>query len=122
MAEISGDIEAAVDWLRKKGKAKAAKKAGRVAAEGLIAVAVDGTKGVVVEVNSETDFVARNEQFQALVRTITERALTAGPDVEAIEAAKVDGGTVADAIAAAIATIGENMALRRAAGLSVRQG
>jgi len=122
LVENRGDIESAVDWLRKKGKAKAAKKAGRVAAEGLIAVAVDGTKGVVVEVNSETDFVARNEQFQALVRTITERALTAGPDVEAIEAAKVDGGTVADAIAAAIATIGENMALRRAAGLSVRQG
>jgi elongation factor Ts len=122
LVENGGDAEAAVDWLRKKGKAKAAKKAGRVASEGLIAVAVDGPKGVVVEVNSETDFVARNEQFQALVKMITERALATGGDVEATKAAKSGAGTVADAIASAIATIGENMTLRRAAGLSVDKG
>ena len=120
--EAGGDMEAAVDWLRKKGLSKAAKKAGRVAAEGLIAAATAGTKGVVVEVNSETDFVARNEQFQGLVKMIGQVALDAGSDVEAIKAAKVGGVTVETAIADAIATIGENMTLRRAAQLSVGSG
>jgi elongation factor Ts len=120
--EAGGDMDAAVDWLRKKGLSKAAKKAGRVAAEGLIAAATAGTKGVVVEVNSETDFVARNEQFQGLVKMIGQVALDAGTDVEAIKAAKVGGVTVETAIADAIATIGENMTLRRAAQLSVGSG
>ncbi|WP_029355821.1 translation elongation factor Ts [Bosea sp. 117] len=123
LTEVAGDIEAAVDWLRKKGLAKAAKKAGRVAAEGLIGLVVAGGKGVVVEVNSETDFVARNEQFQALVRGIADVALKAGDDVEAIKAAAYGaGGTVADAINSAVATIGEHMNLRRAKEISVAQG
>jgi elongation factor Ts len=122
LAETNGDLEAAVDWLRKKGLAKAAKKAGRVAAEGLIGVAVGGNKAVVIEVNSETDFVARNQQFQSLVKMIADIALTTGPDLDAIAAARIGNETVADAIAAAIATIGENMALRRAAQLAVGQG
>jgi elongation factor Ts len=122
LGECAGDMEGAVDWLRKKGLAKAAKKAGRIAAEGLIGVAVAPAKGVVVEVNSETDFVARNQQFQTLVKTIADIALTVDADVEAIKAAKIAGETVADAIASAIATIGENITLRRAAGLSVGQG
>ncbi len=121
--EVDGDIEAAIDWLRKKGLAKAAKKAGRVAAEGLIGLAIDGTKGVLVEVNSETDFVARNEQFQQLVANIAKVALTAGSDVEAIKASAYPaGGKVEEAISTAIATIGENMTLRRAASLEVSQG
>jgi elongation factor Ts len=115
-------MEAAVDWLRKKGLSKAAKKAGRIAAEGLIGVAVGGTKGVVVEVNSETDFVARNEHFQGLVRMIADVALDVGPDVEAIKAGKVGALTINDAINSAIATIGENMTLRRAAQVSVKAG
>src|SRR5215468_5102733 len=84
LGESNGDLESAVDWLRKKGLSKAAKKAGRIAAEGLIGIAVKGTRGVVVEVNSETDFVARNEQFQGLVRMIAGIALDTGPDVEKI--------------------------------------
>jgi elongation factor Ts len=122
LGETSGDVEAAVDWLRKKGLAKAAKKAGRVAAEGLVGVAVAGVKGVVVEVNSETDFVARNDLFQGLVRIIADVALDVGADVEAIKAAKVGSVTVADAIAETIAKVGENMTLRRAASLSVGKG
>jgi elongation factor Ts len=122
LGETSGDMEAAVDWLRKKGLAKAAKKAGRIAAEGLIGAAVGGLKGVVVEFNSETDFVARNEQFQGLVRMIANVALDVGPDVEAIKAGKVGEFTVNDAINSAIATIGENMSLRRAGQLSVTAG
>ena len=122
LGETKGEMEAAVDWLRKKGLAKAAKKAGRVAAEGLIGVAVRGPKGVVVEVNSETDFVARNEQFQGLVRMIANVALDVGADVEAIKAGKVGNLTVDDAINAAIATIGENMSLRRAAEVSIKTG
>jgi elongation factor Ts len=122
LSETGGDTEQAVDLLRKKGLAKAAKKAGRIAAEGLIGVAVRGNKGVVVEVNSETDFVARNDFFQGLVKMIADVALTAGTDVEKILQAKVGGGTVADAIAGSIAKIGENMTLRRAASLSVGQG
>jgi elongation factor Ts len=120
----NGDVEAAVDWLRKKGLAKAAKKSGRVAAEGLIGLAVSGAKGVVVEVNSETDFVARNDAFQALVRNVAGVALAGGSnDVEAIKSsAYPGGGKVEEAIANAIATIGENMTLRRSASLSVAQG
>ena len=120
--ETDGDIEAAIDWLRKKGLAKAAKKSGRVAADGLVGVAVEANFGVVVEVNSETDFVARNDDFQALVRGMLAVALDkgAGVDAEAVKGAHYPGGgTVADAIANAIATIGENMTLRRAAGLHV---
>jgi elongation factor Ts len=120
--ETNGDMEAAVDWLRKKGLSKAAKKAGRVAAEGLIGVFVGPKKGAMVEVNSETDFVARNDHFQGLVAMIADVALGVGADVEAIKAAKAGSMTVADAISSAIATIGENMTLRRAAVLSVGQG
>jgi elongation factor Ts len=122
LTETQGDMTAAQDWLRKKGLSKAAKKAGRVAAEGLIGVLVQGTKGVVVEVNSETDFVARNDLFQGLVKMIADVALGAGTDVETIRAAKVGSITVADAIADTIAKIGENMTLRRAASLSVGKG
>jgi elongation factor Ts len=123
LAENSGDLEAAVDWLRAKGLSKAAKKAGRVAAEGLVGVAVTGTTGAVVEVNAETDFVARNEQFQDAARTITGLAL--GVDsVDALGAAPVAGteGSVSDLLTNLIATIGENMTLRRMAKVSVSEG
>ena len=124
LTETAGDLEGAVDWLRKKGLSKAAKKGDRVAAEGLIAVTVSATEAVIVEVNSETDFVARNADFQTLVRNIADVALkTKLTDAEAIKgAAYPDGGTVEAAIANAIATIGENMTLRRAAMLEVGQG
>lgn len=120
--ETGGDMEQAVDLLRKKGLAKAARKAGRIAAEGLIGVAVEARKGVVVEVNSETDFVARNDLFQGLVKMIANVALTVGSDVEKIKAAKVGTLTVAEAIADTVAKIGENMSLRRASSLSIGQG
>jgi elongation factor Ts len=122
LTETNGDMEAAIDWLRKKGLSKAAKKAGRVAAEGLIGAITAGAKGVLVEVNSETDFVGRNEQFQGLVKMIGQVALHTGADVEKIKAVKVGDVTVERAIADAIATIGENMTLRRAAALSVGSG
>ncbi len=122
LTESNGEMQAAQDWLRKKGLSKAAKKAGRVAAEGLIGVLVQGTKGIVVEVNSETDFVARNDLFQGLVKMIADVALSAGTDVEKIKAAKAGSITVADSIADTIAKIGENMTLRRAASLSVGKG
>src|SRR2546427_2370017 len=122
LSETEGDMQAAIDWLRKKGLSKAAKKAGRVAAEGLIGAVTSGAKGVVVEVNSETDFVARNEQFQGLVKMIAQVALHNGADVEKIKAAKVGDVTVETAISDAIATIGENMSLRRAASLEVGKG
>ncbi len=124
LTETAGDIEGAIDWLRKKGLSKAAKKSGRVAAEGLIGIAVDGTHGLIVEVNSETDFVARNEDFQALVRAIAEVGLKGElSDVDAIKAAAYPGGgTVESAIANAIATIGENMTVRRAAFRQVASG
>lgn len=112
LTETNGDMEAAVDWLRTKGLAKAAKKSGRVAAEGLIGVAVRGGRGVAVEVNSETDFVAKNEDFQAMVRQIAETGLDAA-DVEALRAAPLGGKPVADVLTDAIARIGENMTLRR---------
>jgi elongation factor Ts len=122
LGETGGDIEAAVDWLRKKGLAKAAKRAGRIAADGLIGAAVEKTKGVVVEVNSETDFVARNDQFQGLVMMIAQKALDVGADVEKIKKAKVGSVTVEEAITDAIAKIGENITLRRAELLSVGTG
>ena len=122
LSESGGNIEAAVDWLRKKGLSKAAKKAGRVAAEGLIGVATSGTKGVVVEVNSETDFVARNDLFQGLVKMIADVALGAGTDVSKVLAAKAGSITIADAMSDTVAKIGENMTLRRAAALSVGKG
>ncbi len=114
LVENDGDMEAAVDWLRTKGLAKAAKKAGRTAAEGLVAVAVDGGKGVAVEVNSETDFVAKNSEFQELVGKIAGAALGAA-DVEALATTEIDGKSVNDMITDKIATIGENMSLRRMA-------
>src|SRR5271170_4686862 len=125
LSETDGDIEAAIDWLRKKGLAKAAKKSGRVAAEGLVGVAVEDNVGVLVEVNSETDFVARNDDFQALVRGVLAVALDQAPQVNAetvLGAHYPGGGTVSEAIANAIATIGENMTLRRTQGLSVAEG
>ncbi len=122
--ETAGEIEAAIDWLRKKGLSKAAKKSDRIAAEGLVAVAIEGTRGVVVEVNSETDFVARNSDFQALTKAIASVVVATGnADAEALKSAAYPaGGNVADAIANAIATIGENMTLRRAAVLDVTAG
>jgi elongation factor Ts len=122
LSETDGEMEQAVDLLRKKGLAKAAKKAGRIAAEGLIGMAVEGKKGVLVEVNSETDFVARNDLFQGLVKMIADVALSVGADVEKIKAAKVGKLTIADAIADTVAKVGENMSLRRASSLSVREG
>jgi elongation factor Ts len=123
LAEAGGEMEAAVDWLRAKGLAAAAKKAGRTAAEGLVGVAVDGTKGAVVEVNSETDFVAKNEQFQDFVRNVSQIALQTGNDVEALKgAAYPTGGTVEEKLTDNIATIGENQSLRRAAVIEVAEG
>jgi elongation factor Ts len=123
LAENGGDMEAAVDWLRTKGLAAAAKKAGRQAAEGLVGVAVAGTKGAAVEVNSETDFVAKNDQFQSFVRTVAELALDHGKDIGTLAAAPhPQGGTVQDILTTNIATIGENQALRRAATVQVGSG
>ncbi len=123
LTENGGDIEGAVDWLRKKGLAAAAKKAGRIAAEGLIGVASNGKTGAVLEVNSETDFVARNDAFQAFVREAATAALSAGGDVEKLKTAALpSGGTAADALTALVAKIGENMSLRRTASLSVSDG
>ncbi len=120
----NGDIEAAVDWLRKKGLAAASKKAGRVAAEGLVAALTDGNAGVVVEVNSETDFVARNEDFQAFVHEIARLALAAKGDHAALLASAYPGAgkSVAEKVTDLIATIGENLNVRRAAGLAVSNG
>ena len=111
LGESGGDLETAVDWLRKKGLAKAAKKAGRIAADGLIGVALAPTSGIVVEVNSETDFVARNDLFQGLVKMIADVALDVGPDVAKILAARVGDLPVSEAIADTIAKVGENMTL-----------
>jgi elongation factor Ts len=122
LTETNGDMQAAQDWLRKKGLSKAAKKAGRVAAEGLVGVSVKGTKAAIVEVNSETDFVARNDLFQGLVKMIAGVALDVGTDIEAIKAAKAGSLTIAESLSETIAKIGENMTLRRAATLSVSQG
>ena len=116
LTENNGDMEASVDWLRTKGLAKAAKKSGRTAAEGLVAVAVSGGKGIAVEVNSETDFVAKNSDFQAMVAKIANVALTVG-DTDALKAADMGGKTVEQAVTDAIAIIGENMSVRRMATL-----
>jgi elongation factor Ts len=124
LTENDGDIEAAMDWLRSKGIAKAEKKSGRVAAEGLIGMAGSGKSASVVEVNSETDFVARNEQFQNIVRRVAETALETDGSVEAVASATISGGdkSVADTITEAVGTIGENMNLRRSAKLEVAEG
>jgi len=122
--EVAGDLEKAVDWLRTKGLSAASKKAGRVAAEGLVGVAASGTRGAVVEVNSETDFVGRNEQFQKFVATVTRLALDNGGDLAKVAAAPFPGSSrdVQGELTNMIATIGENMSLRRAASLSVSDG
>lgn len=122
LTENGGDMEAAIDWLRTKGLAKAAKKAGRVAAEGLVGVAADGAKAAVIELNSETDFVARNEGFQELVGKVAKVALGTDGTLEAVSAADLGGKSVTDSVTDAIATIGENMGLRRTAVLSVSEG
>ena len=118
LTAVDGDMDAAVDWLRTKGLAKAAKKSGRTAAEGLVGVSVEGSKGVAVEVNSETDFVSKNAEFQDMVRAITATGLGVS-DVDALNAADLDGKTVGETITAKIATIGENMSVRR---MSVLEG
>lgn len=124
LTETSGDLEQAVDWLRKKGLAAAAKKAGRTAAEGLIAVRAEGKRGALVEVNAETDFVARNDTFQAFAGEVAQLALEKGDDLEALRNAKAPGGggTVAERLTQLVSTIGENMSLRRAARLEVGSG
>ena len=116
LTETNGDMEAAIDWLRTKGLAKAAKKSGRTAAEGLVAVKVEGNRGVAVEVNAETDFVAKNAEFQGMVAQIAGAAISAA-DLDALNAADLGGKTVAETITAKIATIGENMSLRRMAAV-----
>ncbi|MDX5359688.1 MAG: translation elongation factor Ts [Alphaproteobacteria bacterium] len=124
LTETAGDMEAAVDWLRTKGLAKAAKKADRVAAEGLVAVATEGTRGALVEVNSETDFVARNEKFQEMAGTIATLALASDGSLDAVAGAAYPGtsGSVKDHLTNMIASIGENMSLRRVATLEVGDG
>ncbi|MFL6720864.1 MAG: translation elongation factor Ts, partial [Sphingomonas sp.] len=123
LSETNGEMEPAIDWLRAKGLAAAAKKAGRTASEGLVGVVVEGNRGAVVEVNSETDFVAKNELFQRFVRNVAGLALQHGTDVEALGAAAYpDGGTVQERLTDNIAKIGENQSLRRAAVLEVNEG
>ena len=120
---MGGDMEAAIDWLRTKGLATAAKKSGRTAAEGLVGVAVEGKKGAAVEVNSETDFVAKNDQFQDFVRTVSKLALQTGDSIDALAAAAYPGGgTVQEKLTSNVATIGENQQLRRAKVVSVNEG
>ncbi|MDR3515389.1 MAG: translation elongation factor Ts [Azospirillaceae bacterium] len=124
LTESAGELEVAVDWLRKKGLAAAAKRAGRIAAEGLVGVAVNGTAGAVVEVNSETDFVARNEAFQGFVVAVAELALVGDGEIESLKQAVVPGSgrAVADEVTHLVATIGEHINVRRIARLSVSQG
>ncbi|MDA0786277.1 MAG: translation elongation factor Ts [Proteobacteria bacterium] len=123
LTETDGDMEAAIDWLRKKGLSAAEKKAGRAAAEGLVGMAVDGTTGALVEVNSETDFVARNEIFQGFVAKVTALALVHGNDEAALRASAVDGGsTVDESVIELVGTIGENIGFRRSTSLSVNAG
>ena len=124
LSENDADLETATDWLRKKGLAAAAKKAGRLASEGLVGVKVEGTRGALVEINSETDFVARNEDFQAVVRSIADLAPEAKGDGERLQAMEVPGTgrTVTDEITQAIATIGENISFRRTAAIEVDPG
>jgi elongation factor Ts len=120
LTEVDGDMDAAVDWLRTKGLAKAAKKSGRTAAEGLVAVVVEGGKGVAVEVNSETDFVAKNADFQNAVGAIAKAALDVA-DLDALKVAEIDGKSVDDLVTGMIATIGENMSMRRMTTLEGEQ-
>lgn len=122
LVETNGNFDEATDWLRKKGLSAAAKKSGRVASEGLVAVAVEGKTGAVIELNSETDFVSRNEKFQAAARQIATQALKVDGDIEALKASKGVSGTVADDVTNLIAAIGENMTLRRSARLTVNNG
>ncbi len=122
LAETNGDMEAAVDWLRKKGLASAAKKAGRAAAEGLVAVSSNGTSAAVIELNAETDFVSRNDGFQAAASAISKVALNGNGDLEALKATDLGGKSVQDTVTSLIASIGENMELRRYAKLSVTNG
>ena len=124
LVETDGDMEGAIDWLRKKGLAAAAKKSGRTAAEGLVGVAHEGNKAAMVEVNAETDFVARNEAFQGFVETVAKLALTVGEDVEALKAAAFPGKShsVADELVSLVATVGENMSIRRVAVVEVKDG
>jgi elongation factor Ts len=124
LTETDGDIEVAIDWLRKKGLAAAAKKSGRIAAEGLVGVASAEHKAAIVEVNAETDFVARNETFQGFVEAVAKIALAVGDDLDAIKAAPFPGSdrSVADELTHLVATIGENMTIRRAKVLSVKHG
>jgi elongation factor Ts len=122
LGETNGDAEAAIDWLRKKGLMKAAKKAGRVAAEGLVGVAVGGDSGALVEVNSETDFVARNDQFKEFVKNAAEIALQIDGDLEKLLAKPMGGASVQDELTGLIAKIGENMSVRRVAALAVKPG
>lgn len=122
LGETNGDVEAAIDWLRKKGLMKAAKKAGRVAAEGLVGVAVGGDTGALVEVNSETDFVARNDQFKDFVKNAAEIALEIDGDLEKLLAKPMGNATVQDELTGLIAKIGENMSVRRVAALAVKPG
>jgi elongation factor Ts len=122
LTENNGDIEAATDWLRKKGLAKAAKKSSRTAAEGLVAIATNGKAGAVVEINSETDFVARNEEFQNFVRKVTDKALAEASDLEALKSTAMEGKPVSENLTDLIAKIGENMNIRRMEKLSVNDG
>ena len=123
LSENAGDLEQAMDWLRTKGLAAAAKKSSRTAAEGLVGVAVSGTKGAAVEVNSETDFVAKNDQFQSFVRDVTQIALATGGDIEALKSqAMLSGKTVEEVLTNNVATIGENQSLRRSRTLEVSKG
>ncbi|MGI9498605.1 MAG: translation elongation factor Ts [Geminicoccaceae bacterium] len=124
LSENDGDVEVATDWLRKKGLAAAAKKAGRIASEGLVGVRVEGTRGALVEVNSETDFVARNDDFQSLVRSVADLAPEANGNAERLQAMEVPnvGRTVTHEITQAIATIGENISFRRTSAIEVDQG
>lgn len=123
LTESDGDMDAAVDWLRTKGLSKAAKKSGRIASEGLVGMAIDGTKGALVELNSETDFVSKNEEFQNFARELAALSLANDGNLEAIKTAKMESGkAVSEALTDLIAKIGENMNLRRASGLSVEHG
>jgi elongation factor Ts len=122
LSETAGDMEAAIDWLRKKGISKAAKKAGRAAAEGLVGVAVDANTGVLLEVNAETDFVARNEEFKTFVKDASQLALKQGGDLEKLLAHPMGSSTVQQTLTEMVAKIGENMSVRRAAALSVNPG
>ena len=123
LSEVNGDVELAIDWLRKAGLAAAAKKAGRTAAEGLVAAIAENGVGAVIEINAETDFVARNDQFQNYATDVAKMAISTGADMEDLNSARLDNGsTVAETLTNLVATIGENMSLRRASVLKVGSG